>query len=49
MPEELLGNHLINKEFYSITPILFLIGLLAREGLCDALGHPICHNPTLEE
>jgi hypothetical protein len=41
MLDELPRTNLINKNFYSITPILFFIGLLAREGLCDALGHPI--------
>jgi hypothetical protein len=41
MLKELPGTSLINKELCSITPILSLIGLLAREGFCDALGHPI--------
>jgi hypothetical protein len=41
MLKELPRTNLINKELYSITRILFLIRLLAREGLCDALGHPI--------
>nr|AND49579.1 putative maturase [Sphagnum cuspidatum] len=41
MLEKLPETSLINKELCSITPILSLIGLLAREGFCDALGHPI--------
>jgi len=41
MLEELLRTSLINKELCSITPIPSLIGLLARMGFCDALGHPI--------
>lgn len=34
-------SYIITKEFYSITPILFLIQLLAKEKFCDMLGHPI--------
>jgi hypothetical protein len=41
MLEELPGTSFINKEFCSIIPISSLIGLLAIEGFCDALGHPI--------
>jgi hypothetical protein len=41
MLEELPGISLINKKLCFITPILSLIRLLAREGFCDALGHPI--------
>ncbi len=41
MLEELPRTSLINKEFCSITLILSLIGLLAKKGLCDALGDPI--------
>ena len=34
-------NYIIKKELCSITPILFLIQLLAKEKFCDILGHPI--------
>nr|WGO00103.1 maturase K [Trematodon ambiguus] len=34
-------SYIIKKELYSITPILFLIQLLAKEKFCDILGHPI--------
>nr|QWW92535.1 maturase K [Amphidium sp. 49156] len=34
-------NYIIKKELYSITPILSLIQLLAKEKFCDILGHPI--------
>jgi hypothetical protein len=36
--KELPETSLINKELCSITPILSLIGLLAREEFCDAQG-----------
>nr|BAN16362.1 maturase K [Leucobryum scaberulum]BAN16373.1 maturase K [Leucobryum scabrum]BAN16363.1 maturase K [Leucobryum scaberulum]BAN16365.1 maturase K [Leucobryum scaberulum]BAN16374.1 maturase K [Leucobryum scabrum] len=34
-------DYIIKKELYSITPIAFLIQLLAKEKFCDSLGHPI--------
>nr|CFQ34759.1 maturase K [Fissidens cristatus] len=34
-------SYIIKKELYSITPIFFLIQLLAKEKFCNILGHPI--------
>ena len=41
MLHNLKKNSIIKKELYSITPIGFLIQLLAKEKFCDILGHPI--------
>jgi hypothetical protein len=41
MLSNLKKSYIIKKELYSITPILFLIQLLAKEKFCDILGHPI--------
>lgn len=41
MLHHLRKNYIIKKELYSITPISFLIRLLAKEKFCDILGHPI--------
>lgn len=41
MLENLKKSYIIKKELSSITPILFLIQLLAKEKFCDILGHPI--------
>ena len=41
MLNDLPKTNLVNKELYSITPILPLIGLLAKEKFCDISGHPI--------
>nr|CFQ34772.1 maturase K [Trichodon cylindricus] len=41
MLHNLKKSYIIKKELYSITPILFLIQLLAKEKFCDILGHPI--------
>nr|WGO00069.1 maturase K [Dicranella polii] len=41
MLQNLKKSYIIKKELYSITPILFLIKLLAKEKFCDMLGHPI--------
>nr|CFQ34574.1 maturase K [Dawsonia sp. B883] len=37
----LFKNNLANKEVYFLTPILSIIGLLAKEKFCNTLGHPI--------
>nr|WGO00087.1 maturase K [Fissidens bryoides] len=34
-------SYIRKKQLYSITPILFLIQLLAKENFCNILGHPI--------
>nr|WGO00051.1 maturase K [Archidium alternifolium] len=41
MLHNLKKSYIIKKELYSITPISFLIQLLAKEKFCDILGHPI--------
>jgi len=40
MLHNLKKSYIIKKELYSITPMLFLIQLLAKEKFCDILGHP---------
>jgi len=41
MLETLKKSYIIKKELFSITPIFFLIQLLAKEKFCNILGHPI--------
>nr|CFQ34815.1 maturase K [Cinclidotus riparius] len=41
MLETFKKSYIIKKELFSITPIFFLIQLLAKEKFCDILGHPI--------
>lgn len=41
MLNDLFKNNLANKKVYFITPILSIIGLLAKDKFCNTLGHPI--------
>lgn len=37
-----INTNLITKEFCIITPIIYLIQILAKEKFCDNMGRPIC-------
>nr|BDW36381.1 maturase K [Barbula unguiculata] len=41
MLETLKKSYIVKKELSSMTPIFFLIQLLAKEKFCDIFGHPI--------